>query len=130
MVPRPKPGGDSLLYPNLNEDLVALTNPKRCHYGSKWYITIFNLVTRKFRFCHWILTWQFVIGLRFFASNMGILVILGVYLSFLGFLVYISYFGGLGGGGLILDFLWFQGILVILKVFVDILDHIRGFRCI
>jgi hypothetical protein len=66
---------------------------------------------------------------------MGILVILGVYLSFLGFLVYISYFGGLrrrGGGGilLILDFLWFQGILVILKVFVDILDHIRGFRCI
>ena len=34
MVPRPKPGGDSLLCPNLNEDLVALTDPERYLTGS------------------------------------------------------------------------------------------------
>ena len=34
MVSRPKPGGDSLLFPNLNEDLAALTDPERCLAGS------------------------------------------------------------------------------------------------
>ena len=28
MVPKPKPDGDSLLYAYLNEDLVALPNPR------------------------------------------------------------------------------------------------------
>ncbi len=28
MVPKPKPGGDSLFYAYLNEDLVALPNPR------------------------------------------------------------------------------------------------------
>ena len=43
MVLGPKPGGDSLLCPNLNEDLVALTDPKRCLAGSSqtlWYASI------------------------------------------------------------------------------------------
>ena len=43
MVPRPKPSGNSLLCPNLNEDLVALTDPKRCLVGSSqmlWYALI------------------------------------------------------------------------------------------
>ncbi len=34
MVFGPKPGGDSLLWPNLNEDLMALTNLERCLAGS------------------------------------------------------------------------------------------------
>ena len=34
MVPGPKPSSDSLFSPNLNEDLVAFTDPKRCLTGS------------------------------------------------------------------------------------------------